>query len=484
MTSHSRVYRVAFVALLFLLPAAARAATLSISPSNNSITNGSTFTERVVVSSSDQPLNAISGTLSFPPNLLHVVSVSQANSILSLWVAQPTFSNTDGTISFSGIVPNPGYQGSGGQVFSIQFLAEQTGTATLSLSSDSQVLANDGNGTDILTGSPSGTVTIETAPSQTPTPVSPVPAASGTISLVANITSSTHPDQTQWYALSHASFDWTNAQGVTAVRLGYDQDPAGPATVLYADPISHKEIDLADGVWYFHVQEKGSSGWGPVSTYTVQIDTVPPLPFTITFLSGTTTAQYGTTIPLQFTASDELSGIEYYEISVDGKQTRINADDGSRPYALPAQPSGDHTLLIQAYDKAGNVTNAGGKFSVTTGTSSSSIFTFGWLALNYISLGLIALAILGTLLFAAWYIHVHFSAYRRHLNHQLTTTHSHIHKEFDSLKDAITEEILSLEQAKTQRDLTHEEQRLISRFKSLLEETEKAIEKDIEEIPS
>lgn len=483
MTSHARISVVTIAALLFLLPSITHAATLSLSPENVSADAGTNVTLTVITSSADQALNAISGTLSFPADILQVVSVSKASSILSLWVADPTFSNTDGTISFSGIVPNPGYTGSRGKVLSVQFRAKKAGTATVAYSSSSQVLANDGNGTDILTGTQPATVTITaSAPTATPVP-SLAPVSTSGADLLAHITSSTHPDQTQWYKLPHAVFDWTNARGISAIRLGYDTTADGKPGVLYSDPISHKELDLGDGIWYFYVQEKGSGGWGPIASYRVQVDTVPPLPFSVTFLSGTTTAKSGSTIAIQFTAQDELSGIDHYQIIIDGKESTVSAEEGSKPYAISGDV-GTHTLLIQAYDKAGNVTSATEeKFTIAAGeTPPSSLFTIGWLAINYLSLFLIALAILLTLTFAAWYIRVHFSAYRRRLNRQLGITHTHIHKEFDKLKDAITEELLSLEQTKSKRSLTREEERLISRFKKLLEQSEQQIEKDIEDI--
>ena len=482
MTLSFRVYLSAVAALFFLLSPTTYAATLGLSPASATIGVDSTITEAVLVSSTDQAMNAISGTISFPANLLQVVSVSKANSVLSLWVQDPVFSNTDGTISFSGVVPNPGYTGSRGQVFSVQFRGKRAGTAAVLFSPSPQVLANDGNGTDILTSTNAATITI-IASTPAPTPP-PAPSSTGNVDLLARITSSTHPDQTQWYTLSHAVFDWTNAQGVSAVRLGYDKNADGKPGVLYSDPLSHKELDLDDGIWYFHVQQKGSDGWGPISTYRIQIDTVPPLPFTVTFPNGTTTP-FGSTITTQFTALDELSGIDQYQVAVDGKEFVVNTDEGSRPYTVSGD-SGTHLLLVRAYDKAGNVTIADAKFSVTGGEpspSSFNLFTFGWLAVNYLSFILIALAILGTLIFSAWYIRVHFSAYRRLLNHRLGITHAHVHKEFDNLKGALTEEILNLEQAKSKRDLTREEERLMTRFRKLLDQSERAIEKDIEDLP-
>jgi hypothetical protein len=480
MTLHTRAYFSAFIVLFFLLPIQASAATLSLSPSDTSVSVGSTIIETVIVSSSDQAMNAISGTITFPANTLQVVSISKANSVLSLWVQDPTFSNTNGTISFSGVVPNPGFTGNHGQVISIQFRGKKAGVAKVSFSSESQVLANDGNGTDVLTATSPATVTVTSStPVPTPPPTSSAPSDAN---LLAHITSSTHPDQTQWYKLTHAVFDWTNDQNISAVRIGYDKNANGKPSVIYNDLISHKELDLSDGIWYFHVQEKGPNGWGPIASYRIQIDSVSPLPFTVLFPNGTTTKS-GSMITTNFSTTDELSGIEYYQVSVDGKEFKVAADEGSRPYAVLGD-SGTHLLLVRAYDKAGNVETADGKFSVTHEEKNSSIdfFTFGWLAINYISFFLILLAILITLLFAAWYIRTHFTAYRRQLNHRLGLTHNHVHREFDNLKGAITEEVLTLEQAKSRRALTREEERLVKHFKELLEQAEQAIEKDLEDI--
>ena len=467
---------------LLLVPQTLFAATLSLTPANASVNTGDVFTITVRVSSSDQAMNASSGELSFPTDLLRVSSVSKGNSVLTLWVQDPAYSNNAGTIDWSGVVPNPGYSGSGGPILNVTFVAKKAGAAQISFAS-SAVLANDGNGTNILLNANPTTISINSA--STPQPAAPTlpPQTQLNEDLLAHITSSTHPDQTQWYKLSHAVFDWTNAQGVSAIRLGYDENAGSNPTVLYSDPISHKELDLTDGIWYFYAQERGLSGWGPVSAYRVQIDTVPPQPFIVTFLNGTTTTKVGSTIAIQFATQDELSGIDHYQVVIDGKELIVSAEEGSKPYAISGD-LGAHSLLVRAYDKARNMESAEEKKFLVIGEEipRNTLFSFGWLAVNYLSLILMALAVFGTLLFAAWYIHVHFSAYRYRLRRQLGLTHAHIHKEFDKLKDAITEELLKLEQVKSERALTREEERLISRLKKLLDQSEREIESDIENI--
>lgn len=381
MTLHFRTSAYALTAVFFLLPSMASAATLTLSPAVGSINTGDSVTETISVASADQALNAVSGTLSFPTDLLEVVSVSRANSILSLWVQDPSFSNANGSIVWGGIVPNPGYRGDHGLILSVQFRAKSAGAATVAFAS-SAVLANDGNGTNILTAAEPATITINASQSQ------PVPSLSFSVSdenLLARITSSTHPDQAKWYKSSHAMFDWTNAGGVSAVRLGSDKDPNGKPSVLYNDPISHKELELTDGVWYFHVQERGPNGWGPISTYKIQIDTANGIV---------------ATLPL---------------------------------------------------------------------------FTF------FDSVALVALV---ALLLALGYINVHFLVRhrrRRSSNPKFNLMHSHLHKKFAGLRDSITEEVLALEHVRSRRSLTREEERLITRLKKLLDQTEQVVEKGIED---
>lgn len=154
------------IILFFVLgffPISVEAATLSFSQNNSSYTVGQTFSVNLYTSSSGQSLNAVSGVVSFPSDKLQVVSISKAGSILSLWAEEPSFSNSAGTVSFEGIVLNPGFTGANGKILVINFRAKAVGQANLRLSSGA-VLANDGTGSNILTGM--GTASIQISPAK------------------------------------------------------------------------------------------------------------------------------------------------------------------------------------------------------------------------------------------------------------------------------------------------------------------------------
>jgi hypothetical protein len=165
----NRVHKTFFILLVvgcFLPSLVSRADTLLISPSSGNYKVGQSFSVRIMVSSS-QAVNAVSAVLAYPTDKLQVTSISKIGSILNLWVEEPSFSNTQGTVSMEGVVPNPGYVGAGGPVVTINFRVIEAGTATLRFSSGS-LLANDGYGTNILRNRGTASLSLSPAPMAEP----------------------------------------------------------------------------------------------------------------------------------------------------------------------------------------------------------------------------------------------------------------------------------------------------------------------------
>jgi hypothetical protein len=353
----------AFAGMFVALPAFG--ATLSFVASQG-YKVGDTIPVSVVVSSAAS-INGVGASVNYSGDLLELVSFSKAASVINFWAQEPASSGA-GQASLQGIIFDPGYTGQGGRVVQMLFRAKAAGTALLSFS-DAQVLANDGKGTNVLTAAPALALGITAAasaapapaPAPTPAAVTPAPAAPQN---GLSITSSTHPDQTKWYNSNKVSLDWKNLAGTSAVRIGYDTEPKGTPSVVYG-AITHKDLSLKDGVWYFHVQDQTSAGWSATATYKLSIDTVPPLPIPLSFPHGATTTD-PRPVAL-FNTTDALSGIDHYAVKVNGGGlTTISTDKvSSNPYALPEQDPGVGTLQVVAYDSAGNSTQASGVFEVT-----------------------------------------------------------------------------------------------------------------------
>lgn len=127
----------------------AQAASLFISPNSNNVSVGEAFSINVLISAPTQAINATEATIFFPSSKLRVISVSDSDSILNLWVKKPSFSNSLGTIDFSGVILDPGFIGSAGKVLTVNFRTLAPGSAPIILTNGA-ILANDGKGTNVL----------------------------------------------------------------------------------------------------------------------------------------------------------------------------------------------------------------------------------------------------------------------------------------------------------------------------------------------
>ena len=316
---------------------------MDVSPTTGSYVVGRTFPMRIFLST-EQAVNAVSGEIKFSADKLEVVSLSKTDSIVNLWVQEPSFSNETGRINLEGVILNPGYTGTNGRILTVNFRAKATGTALVSFANAS-TLANNGEGTNILKSS--GTASYLIANSTiTPTP-EPPPLPVGLA-----ITSSTHPDQSKWYQSSDPEFSWRNDRTVTEVFLSFGRRKGTP-TVSYIPPVSSKSLDnVEDGVWYFNVQQRTDKGLGTVASFRFQIDSVKP-----EFLDITELARADRTDPVakfRFNASDAMSGVDYFDIQIDDAHIGTWPEDKASNYATPPMGPGKHTLLVKAVDRAGN----------------------------------------------------------------------------------------------------------------------------------
>lgn len=168
--------RYLFLSLLFFVALPTHAATLSFT--NASAAVGQTLSVSVLVSAQGgESLNGVSARVEFPTDKLTLLSLSKAGSIITFWADEPSFSNSAGTASLEGIIPNPGYSGQGGRVITLVFQVKAPGKAIVSFGSAS-VLANDGRGTNILTSATPRSLTLSSPMTSPPEPVTapaPVP---------------------------------------------------------------------------------------------------------------------------------------------------------------------------------------------------------------------------------------------------------------------------------------------------------------------
>ena len=340
-------------AFFALSASSVRAATASLflTPAVKNAEVGATFTETVYVGT-DVAVNSAEATVTFPKDLLRVTSVS-SSGIFTLWASQPSYSNAAGTVSFSGGLPTPGYKGTSGKIVTITFKALAEGTATVAVTGG-QVLANDGQGTNVLKSQRTASVRI----------TKPAPPANTNVNTNVNtntsppttsaptFSSTTNPDQDAWYRSNVVNASWQGGTGVEGYSVVFDTAPDSvPETKVTTGAASFSKDAVADGVWYLHVRAKYATGWSPAAHYRFQIDATAPLPFTITIVGDPT---------LSFETTDATSGVDHYELSLDNAEFKTVLS----PYTTPILDPGTHNVAVRAYDKAGNMTESSATFDV------------------------------------------------------------------------------------------------------------------------
>lgn len=308
---------------------ASASASLFISPSSGTYYRGNNFTLGFYVSSTEN-VNAVEVTISYDSSRLSIVSCGAVTSTFEMIADSSCPTITVGTTG--------SYTGGGAQVAYVTFRANGLGSASVSVSGRTAM-----NGTSVSTGGISRTYSIVA--------YNPIPPAPGVIS-------ASHPDSAQWYKEELIELSWGKESYVTGFSYELDKEEGTAPDNIQETTGTGVNLRVDDeGVWYFHVKAQSAGGWSEVTHYKVQVDSTDPV-----FKSEPVYEDKGDLQPeITFEAEDELSEIDYYEVTIDDGE----AIEVELPYKTPILSVGEHTILIVVYDKAGNSTEK--EITITVG---------------------------------------------------------------------------------------------------------------------
>jgi hypothetical protein len=183
------------------------------------------------------------------------------------------------------------------------------------------------------------------------------------------ISSSTHPDENNWYNDTDVTFSWTTPSDPSGIK-GYSYVLDHSELITPEERVittsNSQSYPVNDGIWYFHVRAKDNAGnWGETSHYKIKIDATPPL-VEITepkeggiyfYEADVFKTRFKTSFnvgPLTIAASanDSISNV-YVEFYID---EQLKDAIHSPPYIWrsPMGFLGLHTIKVIAYDEAGN----------------------------------------------------------------------------------------------------------------------------------
>ena len=372
-------------------PARAAGATLYLSPAAGSYSVGSTLNVSVLVNTGGQNINAVEADLRFPADKLQVVTPAAGPSIITVWAAQPSFSNANGTINFKGGVPSPGVNMTAGSIATVTFRVTGVGQAGIRFTDNSKVLLNDGAGTNVLSDTRGAIYTLALPPPEGPL-----------------VTSPTHPDPSRWYQDRSPVFVWEKLPEVTAFSyMLNDRAVDNPDDIPDGAAVSYRYDSIGDGNWFFHIKARGPAGWGGVTHFQIKIDATAPAAFPVEISPRERTSVRQPVI--FFDTTDNVSGMDHFEI----KLVNVGA---ARPEATitpffietesPFRPGllelGTYDVIVRAFDHAGNQTEVHQKLKIVPfiyqllgdrGVLIRGTFVIAWPVL-WVLLGIIILLLL------------------------------------------------------------------------------------------
>jgi len=294
----------------------------------------------VILDSGGEAINAIRLSLSYNPSELKVQSIDMDRSICENFILSEHNSKT-GQIEMECIIPNPGFKGNGAIVGDLFFKAEPGIKQTvIRFNDDSQVLANDGLGTNVLRLAVNSTIRFN-ADSLT----------AGKESLL--LFSPSHPNPERWYSKKTVALSWAPSLPgrISAV------DGVLEKTSASLPPLQKKVLE--DGTHHFTVSMRAESGKEISESIAVNIDTTPPE--TLTLSASETKIKPGGLVRFTASGKDSMSGLQrVFYLKIDDE---IFFPIGQDVY-IPFPQSGVYTITLRAYDKAGNYSDTSKKITV------------------------------------------------------------------------------------------------------------------------
>lgn len=477
-----------------------QAASLEISPASGTYSAGQTFstTVRLNPAGATGGVNAAEATIKFDPAVLSVVSIINGPAF-SMWPNDPAFSNSAGTVTFSG--GNPKALSAASNVITINWRAVKDGSSDISVTKG-LITANDGKGTDVYQASAPAKFTITTAATPTPTiPTTPTTPTEGGNSgdeaiifgdkpRAPEVGSQAFLDPNLWYKTKDGLFTWTTPFDVNAVAIEIaatdDNEPSKNKNAIIEPPVDEFRLTpdlLVDGVQYFSIQFKNQVGWGATLNRKLQIDTTAPKPFKIVVNAGPTPDSFPT---LTFAAEDEASGIDYYMLMIsDQEPKKVTPEEAKLGFLLKDLENGTYTVKVTAYDKAGNTTESTEALLITANWTKQVVeeqtgsFWDFVTPINMLVLFLVVLIILQFVFI--WYERKRLKEREDKLRRETREIQDQMEKIFSALRDEIYDQVNMITKRKR---LSKGEKEAVEGLNQALEVSETLIEKEINDVKS
>ena len=474
MQNTNKIFFALIFATLFTFTALAHnanAATLFFSPSSGNYSVGDTIKASILVDTKNVPINTVEINVTFPSDLLSIVSVSKTNSILNFWVQEPIFSNMNGTISLSGGLPTPGFTGGYGDISDIYFKVKKTGVASLAFSSGS-VRANDGLGTNVLQGGTKASFVLGPKKEVQPTTVQTAATTSYPLPSSFSVKEIARADLTYpqaKFSLSTKNIDHYSFQVDQNTPELWNDD----GTHIYETPV----IEPGNHILTAKAFDTSGNFIGTSTTFIIQPLNIP----VVTDVSKE--VNVSSNIIIRGTTYPRGQVVVYLQREQETpKSLTVQANpDGEFFFISDSQTSvGTYTAWVYALDNRGAKSLLSDKITIII--KATPLVQFTTWSTSMLSVFVPIIALLGLLILVVLYVWHKFLVLRKRIRKETRNFEKNVHRAFDLLRDDMAEQINMLKKAKSERELTAEEEKIVKKLKKNLDTAEDFIQKEIESV--
>jgi len=292
-----------------------------------------------------------------------------------------------------------------------------------------------------------------------------------------SVQSADYPDSNRWYSKRDATFSWDLAGDITAVAVDVATSSGKEPMTTYRPAVSSVTLEadkFVEGVNYVTVQLRNEQKWGMYGEKIVRIDATAPEAFQIDVQPVNNTDSL---VKLSFNTFDALSGVDYYELSVDSA-TPIRLTSPSQEVSL-ANGATRH-VTVRAYDKAGNYTEEsttllGVVSPIKTPSNIIEVATTEPSAILAALMSALLLMMFGYLI----YERQRYGEAVKTLRRETSEIHEQSLRIFTALREEIYEQIASIAQKSR---LSKKEKEVIENLNKALSVSETLIEKEVSDV--
>jgi hypothetical protein len=315
--------------------------TIKLEPDNDVIDKSAEQHIAIQVTTGGEAINAVQAEINYDPDKIKVVNIITANSFCSpdLFV-EKNIDNIKGVVNIVCGIPSPGFTGPGGTIAELLVQPLQEGNFSFNFGTSTQVLANDGLGTNVLRQAVGGSYLVENFLNSGKT---------ATSSPDILLFSPTNPNSNRWYNSRAIDIFWVPLSGYDYYYLLDNSTSTVPSGDFST---KESEVNLSvkkDGIYYFHVIAVKNGVAGPAKNYKIMIDDTPPPQPVI--LASETKVGVGNLVRFKFSGSDDISGLQkYFYVKIDNSILFPSGPELDIPFLEP----GRHYLTLRVFDNAGN----------------------------------------------------------------------------------------------------------------------------------